>query len=341
MPFRRIILILLVGPGFAGPALAADYSLAPAVLDSGGLQAGSANYSASFSAAPGGEGTSTNYRLRSGYAGQLFDPDTLTGVNFILPVSLAANGSAKSISTTAHGAGVLLLTYEGRGFTSYLSSSDAPSTPGLYRVSAAAVSQEYIGSVSRDFVISGPLAGADALTKTINNAPIAITLQQLLANDTRVRPDGTVTSSGLSITGVLAGSGNRVFLGAEEDAGWIFFAPSTAPSEVFGYVVSDGVSIANGVVTVTAQGSATPFTLQFVRRGIPVYDNINNRTSLSVDFIGVPGQNYQVEWSNNLSTWNSAGLISTGLTGSFTVTFSAAGDHVAAWTQSMFFRAKR
>jgi hypothetical protein len=140
---------------------------------------------------------------------------------------------------------------------------------------------------------------------------------------------------------VLAGSGNRVFLGAEEDAGWIFFAPSTAPSEVFGYVVSDGVSIANGVVTVTAQGSATPFTLQFVRRGIPVYDNINNRTSLSVDFIGVPGQNYQVEWSNNLSTWNSAGLISTGLTGSFTVTFSAAGDHVAAWTQSMFFRAKR
>jgi hypothetical protein len=341
MPFRRIILILLVGPGFAGPALAADYSLAPAVLDSGGLQAGSANYSASFSAAPGGEGTSTNYRLRSGYAGQLFDPDTLTGVNFILPVSLAANGSAKSISTTAHGAGVLLLTYEGRGFTSYLSSSDAPSTPGLYRVSAAAVSQEYIGSVSRDFVISGPLAGADALTKTINNAPIAITLQQLLANDTRVRPDGTVTSSGLSITGVLAGSGNRVFLGAEEDAGWIFFAPSTAPSEVFGYVVSDGVSIANGVVTVTAQGSATPFTLQFVRRGIPVYDNINNRTSLSVDFIGVPGQNYQVEWSPDLSTWNSAGLISTGLTGSFTVTFSAAGDHVAAWTQSMFFRAKR
>jgi hypothetical protein len=341
MPFRRIILILLVGPGFAGPALAADYSLAPAVLDSGGLQAGSANYSASFSAAPGGEGTSTNYRLRSGYAGQLFDPDTLTGVNFILPVSLAANGSAKSISTTAHGAGVLLLTYEGRGFTSYLSSSDAPATPGLYRVSAAAVSQEYIGSVSRDFVISGPLAGADALTKTINNAPIAITLQQLLANDTRVRPDGTVTSSGLSITGVLAGSGNRVFLGAEEDAGWIFFAPSTAPSEVFGYVVSDGVSIANGVVTVTAQGSATPFTLQFVRRGIPVYDNINNRTSLSVDFIGVPGQNYQVEWSTDLSTWNSAGLISTGLTGSFTVTFSAAGDHVAAWTQSMFFRAKR
>lgn len=341
MPFRRIILILLVGPGFAGPALAADYSLAPAVLDSGGQQAGSANYSASFSAAPGGEGTSTNYRLRSGYAGQLFDPDTLTGVNFILPVSLAANGSAKSISTTAHGAGVLLLTYEGRGFTSYLSSSDAPSTPGLYRVSAAAVSQEYIGSVSRDFVISGPLAGADALTKTINNAPIAITLQQLLANDTRVRPDGTVTSSGLSITGVLAGSGNRVFLGAEEDAGWIFFAPSTAPSEVFGYVVSDGVSIANGVVTVTAQGSATPFTLQFVRRGIPVYDNINNRTSLSVDFIGVPGQNYQVEWSPDLSTWNSAGLISTGLTGSFTVTFSAAGDHVAAWTQSMFFRAKR
>ena len=339
MPFRRIILILLLGPGFAGPALAADYSLAPAVLDSGGRQAGSANYSASFSAAPGGEGTSTNYRLRSGYAGQLFDPDTLTGVDFTLPVSLAANGSAKSISASAGGAGALRLTYEGRGFTSYLSSSAAPAAPGLYRVSAAAVSQEYTGSVSRDFVITGPLAGADALTKTINNSPIAITLDELLANDTRVLPDGTVTSSGLSITSVLAGSGNQVFLGAEEDAGWIFFAPSLAASEVFGYVVSDGVSIANGVVTVTAQGSATPFTLQIVRLGTPVY--ATPRTSLSVDFIGVPGQNYQVEWSNNLSAWNSAGLISTGLTGSFTVTFSAEGNHVAAWTQSMFFRAKR
>jgi hypothetical protein len=160
-----------------------------------------------------------------------------------------------------------------------------------------------------------------------------------LANDTRVRADGTVTSDGLSITSVLAGSGNRVFLGAEEDAGWIFFAPSTAVSEVFGYVVSDGVSIANGVVTVTAQGSATPFTLQIVRLGTPVY--ATPRTSLSVDFIGVPGQTYQVEWATHLSTWNSAGPISTGLTGSFTVTFSAVGNHVAAWTQSMFFRAKR
>jgi hypothetical protein len=339
MPLRRIILIFLLGPGFAGPSLAVEYSLAPAVLDSGGRQAGSANYSASFSAAPGGKGTSTNYRLRSGYAGQLFDPDTLTGVAFTLPVNLAADGSAKSISASAGGAGALRLTYEGRGITSYLSSSDAPSTPGLYRVSAAAVSQEYIGSVSRDFVISGPLAVDDALTKTINNAPIAITLDELLANDTRVLPDGTVTSDGLSITSVVAGSGNTVFLGAEEDAGWIFFAPSTAASEVFGYVVSDGVSIANGVVTVTAQGSATPFTLQIVRLGTPVYDN--TRTSLSVDFIGVPGQNYQVEWSTDLSTWNSAGLISTGLTGSFTVTFSAVGNHSAAWSQSMFFRAKR
>jgi hypothetical protein len=107
------------------------------------------------------------------------------------------------------------------------------------------------------------------------------------------------------------------------------------------WVVSDGVSIANGVVTVTAQGSATPFTLQIVRLGTPVFDNINNRTSLPVDFIGVPGQTYQVEWATHLSTWNSAGPISTGLTGSFTVTFSAEGNHAAAWTQSMFFRAKR
>jgi hypothetical protein len=339
MPFRPIIFIAIPMAQFAGFAAAADYSLAPSVLDHGGLQAGSANYSASFSAAPGGVGSSSNYSLRSGYAGQLFDLNQLTVVDFVLPASLAADGSEKSISASAGEAGALSLSYEGRGFTSYDSSFSAPASPGLYRVSATALSEEYTGSVFRDFVISGPLAAADSLTKPADNSPISIAVNELLANDTRVLPDGSVTSEGLSIIGVTAGGGNSVYLGEEEDDGWIFFSSSSSPSEAFGYIVSDGVSIANAVVTVTALGTTPALSLQFVSSGIPLFDG--SQTSLSMDFIAVPGQNYEVEWSTDLSTWNSAGISATGLTGSFTMTLSQVGDYRSAWSHSLFFRAKR
>lgn len=329
----------MLGPGFAGFSAGADYSLAPTAIDHGGLQAESMNYSTSFSAAPGGAGGSTNYRLRSGYAAQLFDPDTLPDVDIVPPVSLAADGSRKSFSASADGVDALHFTYEGRGITSYAPSSSAPATPGLYRVNVSAVSQDFIGSVFRDFVISGPLAAADSVTKPANNSPISITTKELLANDTRVLPDGRVTSEGLSIVGVTRGSGNQVYLGEEEDEGWIFFMSSPASTEAFTYVVSDGVSTANGTVTVTALNAATPSSLQIVRRGTPAFDG--SRTTLAMDFIGVPGQNYQIEWSPNLDTWISAGTSATGLTGSFTVTLSVDGNHLTSWNQSLFFRAKR
>jgi hypothetical protein len=39
--------------------------------------------------------------------------------------------------------------------------------------------------------------------------------------------------------------------------------------------------------------------------------------------------------------WDSRGHVSTGATGSFSVTFTKAGNHVADWDGSMFFRAAR
>jgi hypothetical protein len=318
--------------------LAAEYALAPAALDQGGLQAGSANYSASFSAAPGGEGGSSNYRMRSGYAGQLFDPDALPDVDIVPPGSLAADGSGKSFSASAAGVEGLVLTYEGRGFTSYASTSSAPAIPGLYRLSVSSLSQDFIGSAYRDFVISGPIAGADFFSKPVDTPTVSISLTEMLANDIRVLPDGSVSSAGLSIVGVTPGSGNSVLLGEGEDAGWIFFMSSSASAGIFSYVVSDGVSTANGEVTVTTLAPATPLGLQIVRHGIPEFDG--SRTTLTMDFIGVPGQAYQMEWSADLSTWISAGTSASGLSGFFTVTLSREGDHLTSWNQSLFFRAK-
>lgn len=339
MTCRPLLTIALLGAALPGRSPAANYSLAPAVLDHGGRQAGSENYSASFSAAPGGDGGSSNYRLRSGYAAQLFDPDPLPAVDFVLPESLAADGSGKSVSATAVDVGALNISYEGRGFTNYDLSSAAPATPGLYRVNASAVSQEYVGFASRDFVISGPLAAADALTKPADNSDISITTKELLANDTRVHADGSVSSDGLLIVSVAPGTGNTVFLGEEEDAGWIFFMPSPNSTEEFTYVVSDGLSTASAVVTVASLAESIAFTLQVVGRGIPVFDGV--RTSMSMDFIGVPGQNYEIQWSKDLNTWVSAGTSASGLTGSFTVNISGDGDHLNSWNQSLFFRAKR
>jgi hypothetical protein len=60
-----------------------------------------------------------------------------------------------------------------------------------------------------------------------------------------------------------------------------------------------------------------------------------------MDFIGVPGQNYQVEWSVDLITWHSSGTVPTGLTGSFSVSIVLAGNHVLEWKKTMFVRARR
>lgn len=323
----------------AGPAAAGDYELAPATLDLGGLQAGSTDYSASFSAAPGGEGASSNYRLRTGYAGQLFDPDVLPAVDFIPPGSLAADGSAKVFSASAAGVDGLLLTYEGRGFTSYNPSDSAPTAPGLYRVNATPRTQDHTGSAWFDFVISGPIAAPDTFTKPAGGPLLSIRMSDLLANDTRILPDGTVSSEGLSIVGVKPGDGNKPTLGEGKDEGWVLFMSSSAGTETFGYVVSDGTSTADGVVTLTAPGSSPAFTLQIAARGQPVFDG--SRTTLEMDFIGVPGQDYQIEWSTDLTTWIPAGTSTPDPQGAFKVTFDVAGDHVGSWSQRLFFRAKR
>lgn len=339
MSFPRMALLTLLMPGSAIGGASVSYTLEPEAMDHGGLTAASANYRASFSASPGGAAASSHYESRSGYAGQLLDPEPLPPVTFIPPASLAANGGPKSFNATSSADSGFAFTYAGRGATVYGPASTAPSMAGLYTVTATPTSFWYSGSAASDFVISGPLPAADSLTKPANHAAILIAVTEILANDARLLANGTISSSGLTVTGVTAGTGNSVHLGTGGDAGWILFVPSGAASENFTYTVSDGVSSASVTVTVSAAGFMPAFQLNIVRRGTVNFDGTHTRASF--DFAGVPGQNYQIEYSVDLAEWLTVGTVPTGPTGSFTVFLSRPGNFAAAWNSGLFFRARR
>jgi len=252
------------------------------------------------------------------------------------PTSLTFSGGVVTVSNGVSG---FSYSYVGRDGTTYSTSSTAPTAPGLYKVTATSTDSNYTGSAENSYFIAGVIAGDDSLTKPADHSAISIRVSELLANDSRITSLGAVSASGLTITGVTAGAGNSVVLGTGADAGWIFFTPSSGASDTFTYAVSDGTNSANGTVTLTAEASLPPITLQLVEKGTAAFDGTTTR--VSHDFIGVPGQTYQIEYSTDLTTWVAAGSVSTGATGSFSVTFSRVGDEAAAWNAHQFFRAKR
>ncbi len=332
MLLRSIFLTIL--PGIAAGGSSASYTLEPLAFDHGGLLGSSGNYNTSSSSSPGGAGSSGSYAVRTGFAGQL--AESLPTVVFTAPASLAADGSGKVFVAAADGTTVNSA-YSGRGSTIYSSLPAAPSAVGLYLVTATG-GPDYLGSGSLDFVIHGPLAASDSLTKPANHAPITIPVSDLLGNDTRMLPDGSISSAGLSITAVEPGPGNNIYLGTGDDAGWLFFIPSNAPSESFTYSVSDGSSTATAIATVSALGFTPTFVLQMTKRGTADFDGI--KTSSTFDFIAVPGQVYQIEYSSDLVEWIPAEPVSSGPSGSFSLVLSRSGNFAAAWNRSLFFRAK-
>lgn len=339
MTFPRMALLTFLMPGSAIGGASVSYTLEPLAVDHGGQHAASPKYSLDSSASPGGAASSSSYESRSGYVGQLLDPESLPQVTFIPPASLAADGGAKNFTVTSSADSGFVFSYAGRGGTTYGPTSGAPSMAGLYTVTATPTSSWYGGNATLNFVVSGPLPAADSLTKPANHAPILISASEILANDTRLLANGTISSTGLTVTGVAAGTGNAVQLGTGADAGWILFVPSNAPSETFTYTVSDGVSSTSVTVTVNAAGFMPTFQLQMLKRGAVTFNG--SITTGSFDFIGVPGQSYQIEYSTDLAEWFPAGATSTGPTGSFTVFLSRSGNFAAAWNSSLFFRARR
>jgi hypothetical protein len=229
--------------------------------------------------------------------------------------------------------------YAGRsanGINTSYSSDTAPTAAGYYTVTATATGN-YSGSNTADYFVAGPVAVSDAITKPAGNPSLVLDLASLLANDVRITPAGAVATDGLSITGVTNGLGNS----AQIDGGDILFTPSGASPETFTYTLSYGGQAAIGTVTVTTESSAPAFTLQIAKVGTANFAGGN--TTVTHDFIGVPGPTYLVEYTTDLENgpWTSAGNQSTDETGSFSVNFTKVGENVAAdWNRGMFFRAR-
>ena len=184
----------------------------------------------------------------------------------------------------------------------------------------------------------GPVAVDDALTKSGNNQPLLIPISDLLANDYRITNSSGARATdgdGLSVTAVTSGSGNTATLAGV----FIQFTPSSASTDTFTYTVTDGTKTATATVTITTETQAPSFDLQIVKVGTATYSGGN--TTVTHDFIGVPGQTYMVEYTTNLSgAWTSAGNQSTGVTGSFSMTITKSGDFVSEWNAHMFFRGR-
>ena len=244
-----------------------------------------------------------------------------------------------SYTASATGGASFTYSYAGRtanGITTSYSSATAPTVAGYYTVSATATGN-YSGSNTADYFVAGPVAVDDPTrTKSAGNTAQLIPISELLANDRRITSTGTVETTGLAVTGVTNGSGNTEIAGV-----FIQFIPSSASTDTFTYTLSDGTKSATGTVTVTTETQAPSFDLQIVKVGTAAFAGGN--TTVTHDFIGVPGQTYLVEYKGDLAeaSWTSAGAQSTGSTGSFSVTFTKAGDHTTDWNGSMFFQARR
>jgi len=184
--------------------------------------------------------------------------------------------------------------------------------------------------------VVGPVAVGDALTKSGSNQPFLIPISDLLDNDYRItNTSGATASGGLTVSAVTSGSGNTATLAGV----FIQFTPSSASTDTFTYTVSDGAKTATATVTITTETEAPGFTLQMVKVGTATL--VGGNTTVTHDFIGVPGQTYLIEYRTNLGgSWTSAGNQNTGATGSFSVTFTKSGDVAADWNAHMFFRAR-
>jgi hypothetical protein len=240
----------------------------------------------------------------------------------------AYNGTARSATATTTPPGLSVsLSYNG--------STNAPTNPGLYNLIGTVTQPGYSGAATNNFVITGPVPVNDTIVNSQgNNFEFQIPLADLLANDARIDATGASVIGGLSVSSVASGSGT-----AELEAPFVWFTPTGASSDTFSYTVSDGTSSRTATVTVT-KGDESAFSITFVRRGEASFNGTN--TTITHDFIGVPGQTYTIDFRGEMNQpWDSRGHVSTGATGSFSVTFTKAGNHVADWDGSMFFRAAR
>ena len=196
--------------------------------------------------------------------------------------------------------------------------------------------------VSRPLIITGLTAVADTATRNTGSLNFKIPIATLLGNDYTVDNSGTVTTgSGLTLTGATAGSGNAVSF----DATWVYYIPANPGDSApltFTYDISGGGNTSTATVTVSTVAAGT-FTLDLVRVVTPAaYNSGTNTTSVTIEFAGVPNQNYQIEYATtNLNSWSGFTTYPTGGGSTFNATFTKTGDFATEWNDKMFFRAIR
>ncbi|MEI6607462.1 MAG: hypothetical protein WCP35_19300, partial [Verrucomicrobiota bacterium] len=239
-----------------------------------------------------------------------------SGLSVSYASSAPAIASASGSTLTLNQGGSVTVTASQAGDTNYTAATAVPQT----------------------LLVTGFAAVDDAVSRPAGSSGIKIPVATLLANDGQMGSNSTVTpGTGLTITGVSAGAGNSVRL----SGAFVLFAPNdpaASGATTFTYTVSDGPSTATATVTVSTV-DATPFSLALLRVvTAPVF--ANNQTSVTIEFAGVPGQTYQIEYSTNLGGWSAPQAMDTGSTGTFEATFTAAGNQLPAWN-SLFFRASR
>lgn len=88
-----MILRLFIASVLLTASSRADYALEPAALATGGQSGASVDYTLDASSTPGGRGSSVDYAARSGFAGQLAEPD---GIAITAdPIAIAENATSQ------------------------------------------------------------------------------------------------------------------------------------------------------------------------------------------------------------------------------------------------------
>lgn len=251
----------------------------------------------------------------------------------VIPASLPSLTFTDGVVTGSGGVASFSYAYVGRNGTTYTSAT-APTAAGFYTVTATSTDPNFTGSANNDYFVTGPIAGNDSVTKPANNSATQYTVASLLANDTRIDETGAVVSTGLSITAVTSGSGNTATLSGSD----VLFTPSASSPETFTYTLSDGIKTTTATVTVTASGVQQTLSLKMTSIGTPVFAAGN--TTVTHGFLGEPNQSSVIEYSTDLETWISAGVISANSSGVISAEFTASGDQTTAW-KKMFFRASQ
>ena len=254
-----------------------------------------------------------------------------------LPVISWSNG----VITNSNGVASFSYLYTGRssnGLSTSYSNSVVPTAAGFYTAVATSTDGNYAGTSTNLYYIPGLVAAADTVLKTTNNSRIKIPTADLLANDRRIDADGSVQTNNLSITAASQGTGSA----ASVSGAFVLFTPANGSNaDSFTYTLTDSVTglTTTGSVTVNPGLLPAVVDLQIVGMGTATFNG--TQTSVTMGFLGVPGQTYEILYKGELNDpdWISAGPVSTG-TGPFTVTITRSGNYENDWNGSMFFQAR-